>query len=86
MVSSVQGGVAWREIVALSQTYEGAGIGPRVDTLTELLGVNAESKFISKLKSMFKLKSKYKKDKWMMQIPVALEELKKEGHRVNLGL
>ena len=44
------------------------------------------SKRVSRLKSKGKGKSEYEKDKWMVLIPVALEELKKEGYKDLLGL
>lgn len=75
LVSSLQGRMIWTETVKMSQTFEGGGIGPRVGRLAELLGSHADSR--SKIGSKFKFKSRYKKDKWMWLIPVALEELKK---------
>ena len=68
VVSSVQGRDLWLKMVALSKEFEGGGIGPRADSLADLLG------------------SKYKRKKWLWLIPVALEELKREGYGNLLGL
>ena len=68
VVSSVQGRDAWVKIATISKTYEGGGVGPRVDSLAKLLDGK-----------------KYKKDKWLWLIPVALEELKKDGYSNLLG-
>lgn len=62
----------------ISRMYEGDGVGPRIDRLAGLLGVMYQSKR--------KRKSKYQKDKWMILLLVALEELKKEKYRDLLGL
>ena len=82
LVSVVEGREAWIEMVNTSKIYEGGGVGPRVNRLAGLLGVIYQSK----LKSKRKGKSEYEKDKWMVLIPVALEELKKEGYKNLLGL
>ena len=82
LVSVVEGREAWIEMVNTSKIYEGGGVGPRVNRLAGLLGVIYQSK----LKSNRKGKSEYEKDKWMVLIPVALEELKKEGYKNLLGL
>ena len=78
VVSTVQGREAWLTMVAVSQRYDGAGVGPRMDRLAGLLGVMYQSKR--------KRKSKYQKDKWMALLPIALEELKQEGYRGLLGM
>ena len=82
LVSVVEGREAWITMVNISKRYEGGGVGPRVDRLAGLLGVRHQSR----LKSKRKGKSEYEKDKWMVLIPVALEELKKEGYKDLLGL
>ena len=69
-------------MVNISKRYEGGGVGPRIDRLAGLLGVMYQSK----LKSKRKGKSEYEKDKWMILLPVALEELKREGYKDLLGL
>lgn len=84
IVSSVERREIWIKMVTLSQTYEGEGIGPKVDRIAEFIEANTEAKLMSKLQSVFK--SKYKKTKWLMLIPVAVEELKKEGYDQLLGI
>ena len=71
LISSVQGRAIWQKTVFISRKYQGNGKGPKVGTLAELLAVKD---------------SKYKEDEWQWLIPVALEELKREGYRENLGL
>ena len=71
LISSVQGRAIWQETVFISQKYQGNGKGPKVGTLAELLSVKD---------------SRYKEDKWQWLIPVALEELKREGYGDKLGL
>ena len=71
LISSVQGRTIWQKTVFISQKYQGNGKGPKVGTLAELLAVKD---------------SKYKEDEWQWLIPVALEELKRDGYRENLGL
>lgn len=82
VVSNVQGREAWITAAAISRQYEGGGVGPRIDRLASLLGIIYQSK----LKSKSNRKSKYQKDKWMAMLPIALEELKKEGYKDLLGL
>ena len=82
LVSVVEGREAWITMVNISKRYEGGGVGPRIDRLAGLLGVMYQSK----LKSKRKGKSEYEKDKWMILLPVALEELKREGYKDLLGL
>ena len=82
LVSVVEGREAWITMVNISKRYEGGGVGPRIDRLAGLLGVMYQSK----LKSKRKGKSEYEKDKWMTLLPVALEELKREGYKDLLGL
>ena len=65
VVSTTQGRAAWIEMVNISQTLEGGGVGPRIDRLAGLLGGMYQSKR--------KRKSKYQKDKWMALLPIALE-------------
>ena len=94
VVSTVQGREAWITTVNISQKYEGGGVGPQINRLAGLLGViysdNSNAPFYSrlkaKLKSKLKLKNKYEKDKWMALLPIALEELKKEGYKDLLGM
>ena len=71
LTSSTQGRTAWQRTVAISQEYEGDGLGPKIGTLAELLAVKD---------------SKYRENKWIELISVALEELIQEGHRGKLGL
>ncbi len=71
LTSSTQGRAAWQRTVAISQKYEGGGLGPKIGTLAELLAVRD---------------SKYKANKWIELISVALEELIQEGYRGKLGL
>lgn len=71
LISSVEGRAIWQKTVFISQKYQGNGKGPKVGTLAELLAVKD---------------SKYKEDEWQWLIPVALEELKREGYRSSLGL
>ena len=78
VVSTVEGREAWIKMATVSRMYEGGGVGPRIDRLAGLLGVMYQSKR--------KRKSKYQKDKWMALLPIALEELKKEGYATLLGL
>lgn len=78
VVSTVQGREAWIKIVTISRMYEGGGVGPRMESLAGLLGIMYQSKR--------KRKSKYQKDKWVALLPIALEELKKEGYRNLLGM
>ena len=82
VVSTVQGREAWIKMATISRMYEGEGVGPRIDRLAGLLGVMYQSK----LKFNRKRKSKYQKDKWMALLPIALEELKKEGYKDLLGI
>ena len=77
VVSTVQGREGWLQVVAISKKYDG-GPGPRIDRLAGLLGVMYQSKR--------KRKTKYQKDKWMALLPIALEELKKEGYKDLLGM
>ncbi|MDE0397687.1 MAG: hypothetical protein OXL96_07795 [Candidatus Poribacteria bacterium] len=77
VVSTVQGREGWLQVVAISRMYDG-GAGPRIDRLAGLLGGMYQSKR--------KRKSKYQKDKWMALLPIALEELKKEGYKDLLGM
>ena len=94
LVSVVEGKEAWITMVNISQRYEGGGVGPRIDRLAGLLGVmyksNPNAPFYSRLKaklaSKLKLKNKYEKDKWVILLPIALEELKREGYKDLLGL
>ena len=93
LVSTVQGRQGWKEIIHISTTLEGGGIGPKVDRLAGLLGIITSnpnvplySRLKAKLASKLKLKSKYQKDKWLIILPIALEELKKEGYATLLGL
>ena len=81
VVSVVEGRKTWITMVNISKRYEGGGVGPRVERLAGLLGVMYQSKLKSKRKG-----TEYEKDKWMVLIPVALEELKKEGYKDLLGL
>jgi len=78
VVSTVQGREAWIKIATISRMYEGGEVGPRIDRLAGLLGVMYQSKR--------KRKSKYQKDKWLIILPIALEELKKEGYKDLLGM
>ena len=83
VVSSVQGRKAWIETVELSKIVDSQGIaGPRADRLAGLLGVRTNNT----LKSWLKIKSKYETKKWLWLIPVALEELKREGYENLLRL
>ena len=94
VVSTVQGREAWIKTATLSKMYDGGSVGPRMDSLAGLLGImyrsNPKAPFYSKLKakldSKLKLKNKYEKDKWLIILPIALEELKKEGYERLLGL
>ena len=90
VVSTVQGREGWIKTVNISSELDGGGIGPRIDRLAGLLGViytNPDAplylRFKAKLKS--KHKNKYETDKWMALLPIALEELKKEGYSTLLG-
>ena len=71
IVCTVEGQKIWKTAVYVSQMYEGHGLGPKTERLAELLSVK---------------NPKFKKDKWIRLIPVALEELKKEGNKHLLGL
>ena len=71
LIASTQGRVVWQRTVTISQEYEGGGLGPKIGTLAELLAVKD---------------SKYRENKWIELISVALEELIQEGHRGKLGL
>ena len=94
VVSTVQGRQGWIKIIQVSTTLEGGGVGPRMDRLAGLLGImyksNPNAPFYSRLKvkltSKLKLKNKYEKDKWLILLPIALEELKKEGYKDLLGM
>ena len=77
VVSTVQGRETWVRVAYLSSMEDG-GIGPGIDRLAALLGVMGQSKI--------KRKTKYQKKKWMVLLPIALAELKKEGYKDLLGM
>ena len=86
VVSSAQGKDIWTKMVSISGAYEDGVSGIRVDGIASLLSRNVENKFMYTLKSWFKIKSKYEREKWLWFIPVALEELKRENYQDLLGL
>lgn len=87
VVSSSNTREHWNRLVQMSTNSDSDGkTGPRADRLASLLGVVGDRNFMWKFKNWGKIKSKYERNKWVWLIPVAIEELKREGYQDLLGL
>ena len=72
MVCLKDGKEIWQHIVKFSTVFEGKGAGPKVGTLAEMITTYTNEK-------------RYKKEKWLSLIPVACQELIREGYGKLLG-